>query len=113
MFSLSITGRCGAIEVIADLGGELLFSCDNPHSPITVLIMETPESITFIIEPDEIEGFTASWDEPGAGGGICTEGDSLVDLQANILDAVRCHFGANQPRKVLLRFATDVALVPA
>jgi hypothetical protein len=75
--------------------------------------MSKPDAITFIVEPDETEGFTAFWDDP-AGGGITTEGDSLVDLQANILDAVRCHFGPqNSPRKVLLHFAEDVALEPA
>jgi hypothetical protein len=74
--------------------------------------MEAPSAITFIVEPDEAGGYTASWDGPG-GGGISTEGDSLVDLQANILDAVRCHFGPEQPGKVFLHFTEDVALIPA
>jgi hypothetical protein len=74
--------------------------------------MNTPDAITFIVEPDESGGYTASWDAP-EGGGISAEGDFLVDLQANILDAVRCHFGSNQPAKVLLHFTQDVSLVPA
>ncbi|HEX2748295.1 MAG TPA: hypothetical protein VHM91_09885 [Verrucomicrobiales bacterium] len=75
--------------------------------------METPDAITFIVEPDEAGGgYTAAWDALG-GGGISAEGDSLVDLQANILDAVRCHFGSNQPARVFLHFTQDVTLVPA
>jgi hypothetical protein len=74
--------------------------------------MSTPDAITFTVEPDEAGGFTASWDA-AEGGGISAEGDSLVDLQANILDAVRFHFGAKLPGKVLLHFTQDVALAPA
>ena len=74
--------------------------------------MHTPQHITFVVAPDEPEGLTASWDDPN-GGGITTQGNGLVDLQANILDAVRCHFGDQPPEKVLLHFQQDIALLPA
>jgi len=48
-------------------------------------------SIIFTVEAEESGGYVAYWDDP-RGGGITTQGEALVDLQANILDAVRCHF---------------------
>lgn len=75
--------------------------------------MNAPADITFTVEPDVPHGLTAFWDAP-SGGGITTCGHTLVDLQANILDAVRCHFGPDGgPSRILLHFAQDVSLVPA
>jgi len=37
--------------------------------------------------------FVASWDAP-EGGGITTQGKDLRDLQEQVADAVRCHFGS-------------------
>lgn len=71
------------------------------------------ENITFTIEQEEDGGYVASWDDP-TGGGITTQGDTLADLQRMILDAVACHFTSEQrPRRVLLHFATDVAMATA
>ena len=65
--------------------------------------------ITFKVERCEESGWlSASWDEPGVGGGIVTQGKDLQELQAMIKEAVRCHFGAKKaPRTVRLHFLTD------
>jgi predicted RNase H-like HicB family nuclease len=69
-------------------------------------------SITFTIAQED-SGFVAHWDDP-SGGGISTEGDSLSDLQQNLIEAVACHFGdESKPDRILLHFLTDIALVPA
>jgi len=50
--------------------------------------------ITFNVERCEETGWlSASWDAPGAGGGIVTQGKDLHELQAMIKEAVHCHFG--------------------
>jgi len=36
---------------------------------------------------DETGGFVARWDDP-SGGGICTQGESIADLEAMVRDAV-------------------------
>lgn len=71
--------------------------------------------ITMVVERDEDTGwFVASWEAPDHGGGITTQGKDLVELQANVLEAVQCHFdGDNSPRSVRLHFLTDPVLVPA
>jgi predicted RNase H-like HicB family nuclease len=67
-------------------------------------------TITFTVEQDEGGGYVASWDDP-SGGGISTQGGSLGELQDMIRDAVACHFEpAQRPGRVLLHFASDVAM---
>jgi predicted RNase H-like HicB family nuclease len=56
------------------------------------LDMRLSEEITFVIGKDRESGwFVASWDNP-AGGGITTQGKDLAELQANLKEAVQCHF---------------------
>jgi hypothetical protein len=71
--------------------------------------------ITFQVERDETSGwYVASWDAPGGKGGITTQGRELQDLQANVREAVRCHFGRKQmPREIHLHFVADPVLTPA
>ena len=71
--------------------------------------------ITFQVEPDEASGwYVASWDAPGGEGGITTQGRDLQDLQANVREAVRCHFEPDQmPREIHLHFVADPVLIPA
>ena len=58
-------------------------------------------------------GFVARWDDP-AGGGICTQGDTLAELQTMLTDAVRGYFdGAALPSAVRLHFAQDPVLAVA
>jgi hypothetical protein len=58
------------------------------------------------VDPDD-GGLVAHWDDP-AGGGITTQGDDLNELQAMVLDAVRCHFeNGNIPERIRLHFVGD------
>jgi predicted RNase H-like HicB family nuclease len=70
--------------------------------------------ITLSVERDDDSGwFVASWDAPG-GGGITTQGRDLRDLEANVREAVRCHFDDGQvPRTIRLHFVSDPVLAPA
>lgn len=71
------------------------------------------QTITFTIAQESDGGFTAWWDDP-MGGGISTQGATLEEVEAGILDAVKCHFEAeNRPSRVLLHFASDLSLVVA
>jgi len=69
--------------------------------------------ITFTVERDEESGwFVASWDAPD-GGGIGTQGRDLRDLEANVREAVRCHFDPDElPRSIRLHFTHDPVLAP-
>ena len=71
--------------------------------------------ITLQVERDESSGwYVASWDAPGGKGGITTQGRELQDLQTNIREAVRCHFGPKQmPQEIHLHFVADPVLTPA
>jgi predicted RNase H-like HicB family nuclease len=71
--------------------------------------------ITLQVEQDEASGwYVASWDAPGGEGGITTQGRDLQDLQANVREAVRCHFEPDQmPREIHLHFVADPVLIPA
>jgi predicted RNase H-like HicB family nuclease len=52
------------------------------------------KEITLTVDRDEDSGwFVASWDAPRGKGGITTQGRDLRELQDNIKEAVRCHFG--------------------
>jgi predicted RNase H-like HicB family nuclease len=74
--------------------------------------MRLPEEITFVIEKDRESGwFVASWDDP-AGGGITTQGKDLAELQANLKEAVQCHFeSGNTPKFIRLHFVDDPVLM--
>ena len=48
-------------------------------------------SITFRVQQEEDGTYFASWDA-SEGGGITTAGDTLAELQANVIEAVQCHF---------------------
>lgn len=71
--------------------------------------------ITLSVERDEESGwFVASWDASGGGGGITTQGRDLRDLEANVREAVRCHFDTGQaPHTIRLHFVSDPVLAPA
>ena len=67
------------------------------------------DTITFNIDTDTESGWLiASWDEP-QGGGITTQAINLGDLEANIREAVSCHFEEGQcPSDVKLHFLQDI-----
>ena len=73
------------------------------------------KEITLTVERNEGSGaYVASWDEPQGNGGVTTQGKDLTELQANIREAVRCHFGtAKAPRVIRLHFVTDPVLAVA
>ncbi len=66
-------------------------------------------SITLQVERDEASGwYVASWDAPDGHGGIVTQGKDIAELQANVAEAVRCHFDEGQlPRSFQLHFVSD------
>ena len=52
------------------------------------------KEITLRVDRDDDTGWlVASWDATDNGGGITTQGKDLGDLQTNVREAVRCHFG--------------------
>ena len=70
--------------------------------------------LTFLITPcQETGGYVARWDDP-AGGGITTQGDSFVELEQMVLDAVDGYFfDRSKPERVRLHFAEDPELAVA
>jgi len=70
--------------------------------------------IAFTVEYDPESGwFSASWDAL-EGGGISTQGRALSELEANIIEAVRCHFDDSElPESIRLHFVKDPILSPA
>lgn len=65
--------------------------------------MGTTELI-FLVEEAPEGGFTA----PALGESIFTEGEDLADLQAQIRDAVQCHFSeVERPKLVRLHFVRE------
>jgi len=60
--------------------------------------------IIFIVEPSLEGGFTAK----ALGESIFTEGDDLIEVRANIRDAVDCHFDeAEKPKMIRLHFVSE------
>jgi len=58
-------------------------------------------------------GFAARLNDP-AGGGICTQGDTLAELQTMVTDAVRGYFeGGAMPSRVSLHLVQDPVLALA
>ena len=73
------------------------------------------KEITLRVEHDAESGWlVASWDAPNGRGGITTQGKDLGDLQANVRNAVLCHFGKDKaPRAIRLHFVSDPVLATA
>ncbi len=73
------------------------------------------KEITLTIERDEDSGwFVAHWDGPNGSGGITTQGKDLGELEANVREAVVCHFGKRKaPRTIRLHFVKDAVLESA
>ena len=62
---------------------------------------------------DETGGFVARWDDP-SGGGLCTQGESIADLETMVRDAVDGYFGdSGKPQRIQLHFVDDPLLVLA
>lgn len=70
--------------------------------------------IRFDVTPcEETGGYVARWDDP-AGGGICTQGDHLADLEATVRDAVQGYFADREaPTLIKLHFVRDPELALA
>jgi predicted RNase H-like HicB family nuclease len=73
------------------------------------------KEITLTVERDEDSGWlVASWDAPNGAGGITTQGKDLSELQTNVREAVRCHFGeSGVPSTIRLHFVTDPVVASA
>ncbi len=73
------------------------------------------KEITLTIERSEDSGgFVAHWDAPNGSGGITTQGKDLGELEANVREAVVCHFGKRKaPRTIRLHFVKDAVLESA
>jgi len=57
-----------------------------------------------VVDRDDESGWlVASWDAPDNGGGITTQGKDLGDLQANVREAVCCHFSKGKAPRTSLR----------
>ena len=69
------------------------------------------EQITFQVSSCEESGWlVASWDAP-EGGGITTQAKDLRELQEQVVEAARCHFGPDGlPRQIRLHFMTDAVV---
>ncbi len=67
--------------------------------------------IIFEVQEDEIDG---GYVATALGHGIVTQGDTLEELRAMVIDAVRCHFGDGlpgpMPKMIRLHFVRDEVL---
>lgn len=69
--------------------------------------MMSPSELLFVAERDPDGGYVAT----AVGAGIVTQGDSLAELRAMVLDAVRCHFDEGErPATVRLHLVQDEVL---
>jgi predicted RNase H-like HicB family nuclease len=73
------------------------------------------KEITLTVERDDESGWlVASWDAPNGSGGITTQGKDLGELQTNVREAVRCHFGKTKaPASIRLHFVSDPVVASA
>jgi hypothetical protein len=56
--------------------------------------------IVLQVEVGDGGALIACWDDPAGRGGITTQGKDLRELQEQVIDAVRCHFDAEEvPKK--------------
>ncbi len=63
--------------------------------------------IIFLVEDAVEGGFTAK----ALGESIFTEGDTIVEIRANIREAVDCHFEPeNKPKVIRLHFVSEEVL---
>lgn len=68
---------------------------------------EHMSELIFLVEEAPEGGYTAR----ALGESIFTEADTVAELQANIRDAVRCHFNeGQQPKVVRLHFVREEVL---
>ena len=66
----------------------------------------TMNEIIFMIEESPDGGYTAE----ALGQSIFTEADTVPELKANIIDAMKCHFDSNAPKIVRLHFVKEEIL---
>ncbi len=66
----------------------------------------TMNEIIFMIEESPDGGYTAE----ALGQSIFTEADTVPELKANIIDAMKCHFDSNPPKIVRLHFVKEEIL---
>ena len=65
------------------------------------------KEVIFMVEEASEGGYTAR----ALGYSVFTEADSVNELRAEVLDAVRCHFDeSDHPEVVRLHFVTDEVL---
>ena len=60
--------------------------------------------IIFVVEESPEGGYTAK----ALGASIVTEGDTILELQENIKDAIHCHFDVNKPKIVRLHMVKEL-----
>jgi predicted RNase H-like HicB family nuclease len=60
--------------------------------------MTKPE-ITFVVEESPEGGYEAH----ALGYSICTQGDTIEELEEMVRDAVRCHFEAELPTRLVFK----------
>jgi hypothetical protein len=66
--------------------------------------MSTMNELIFLVEEAPEGGYTAR----ALGESIFTEGDDLASIEANVRDAVRCHFDEEtMPRFIRLHFTRE------
>ncbi|MFA6566621.1 MAG: hypothetical protein WCS96_00265 [Victivallales bacterium] len=62
--------------------------------------------IIFMVEDSPDGGYTAE----ALGQSIFTEADTVPELKANILDAMKCHYDSNVPKIIRLHFVKEEVL---
>lgn len=75
--------------------------------------LESVSEITLNVERDGESGWlVASWDAPGGGGGITTQGEDMSDLQQQVNEAVSAYFEEGAaPARIRFYFVSDPILV--
>lgn len=70
------------------------------------------DEIVMVVESCPESGqLVAFWDDPSGNGGITTQAADLRELQAQVDDAVRCHFeSSSMPKTVRYHFVSDPVL---
>ena len=96
------------------MSGVLAITSQLAHDDMA-LMKSSRKEIVFTVESDEESGwYVAHWDAPRGKGGITTQGKDLGDLQANVREAVECHFeNGAMPKHIRLRFLSDPVLATA
>jgi predicted RNase H-like HicB family nuclease len=69
---------------------------------------EAVNEVVFNVEEEPDGGFVAN----AVGQSIFTQGDTIEELRAMVLDAVRCHFEEEEmPTRIQLRFVREEIIV--